>query len=205
VRYLSVCSGIEAASVAWHHLGWTPVGFSEIEPFPAAVLKHRFPNVPNYGDMTKFEEWPIEPGTVDLLVGGTPCQSFSVAGLRKGLEDPRGNLMLTYLAIAARFKPRWVVWENVPGVLSSNGGRDLAPSSGRWANSGMCGPIECWTLNTCEWGDGPEPFRSAGDVCSLSDVLETGPLPQRFLLSAKACSGILRRSGRSAESRFLRC
>jgi len=125
VRYLSVCSGIEAASVAWHHLGWTPVGFSEIEPFPAAVLKHRFPHVPNYGDMTKFEEWPIEPGTIDLLVGGTPCQSFSVAGLRKGLEDPRGNLMLTYLAIAARLRPRWIVWENVPGVLSSNGGRDF--------------------------------------------------------------------------------
>ncbi len=125
MRYLSVCSGIEAASVAWHHLGWEPVGFSEIEPFPAAVLKHRFPHVPNYGDMTKFEEWPIEPGTVDLLVGGTPCQSFSVAGLRKGLEDPRGNLMLTYLAIAARLQPRWVVWENVPGVLSSNGGRDF--------------------------------------------------------------------------------
>jgi DNA (cytosine-5)-methyltransferase 1 len=125
MRYLSVCSGIEAASVAWHHLGWEPVGFSEIEPFPAAVLKHRFPHVPNYGDMTKLEEWPIEPGTVDLLVGGTPCQSFSVAGLRKGLEDPRGNLMLTYLAIAARFRPRWVVWENVPGVLSSNGGRDF--------------------------------------------------------------------------------
>ncbi len=125
MRYLSVCSGIEAASVAWHHLGWTPVGFSEIEPFPAAVLRHRFPHVPNYGDMTKFEEWPIEPGTVDLLVGGTPCQSFSVAGLRKGLEDPRGNLMLTYLAIAARLQPRWVVWENVPGVLSSNGGRDF--------------------------------------------------------------------------------
>jgi DNA (cytosine-5)-methyltransferase 1 len=125
MRYLSVCSGIEAASVAWHHLGWEPVGFSEIEPFPSAVLAHRFPAVPNYGDMTKFQEWPIEPGTIDILVGGTPCQSFSVAGLRKGLEDPRGNLMLTYLAIAARFKPRWVVWENVPGVLSSSGGRDF--------------------------------------------------------------------------------
>jgi DNA (cytosine-5)-methyltransferase 1 len=125
MRYLSVCSGIEAASVAWHHLGWEPVGFSEIEPFPAAVLAHRFPNVPNYGDMTKFEEWPIERGTIDVLVGGTPCQSFSVAGLRQGLADPRGNLMLTYLAIADRLRPRWLVWENVPGVLSSNGGRDF--------------------------------------------------------------------------------
>jgi DNA (cytosine-5)-methyltransferase 1 len=125
VRYLSVCSGIEAASVAWHSLGWTPVAFSEIEPFPAAVLAHRFPNVPNYGDMTKHKEWPLEPGSIDLLVGGTPCQSFSVAGLRKGLSDPRGGLMLTYLEIAQRLRPRWVVWENVPGVLSSGGGRDF--------------------------------------------------------------------------------
>jgi DNA (cytosine-5)-methyltransferase 1 len=123
MRYLSVCSGIEAATVAWHPLGWQPVAFSEIEPFPSAVLAHHYPNVPNLGDMTKFQEWPDEP--VELLVGGTPCQSFSVAGLRKGLEDPRGNLMLTYLAIAQRYRPRWVVWENVPGVLSSNGGRDF--------------------------------------------------------------------------------
>jgi DNA (cytosine-5)-methyltransferase 1 len=123
MRYLSLFSGIEAASVAWHDLGWTPVAFAEIEKFPSAVLKHRFPNVPNWGDVTKYQEWPDEP--VDLLVGGTPCQSFSVAGLRKGLEDPRGNLMLTYLAIARRYRPRWVVWENVPGVLSSGGGRDF--------------------------------------------------------------------------------
>ena len=125
MRYLSVCSGIEAASVAWHHLGWKPVGFSEIEAFPSAVLAHRFPNVPNFGDMTRHAEWNLGPGSVDLLVGGTPCQSFSVAGLRKGLSDSRGGLMLTYLEIAQRLRPRWVVWENVPGVLSSNGGRDF--------------------------------------------------------------------------------
>ncbi len=125
MRYLSVCSGVEAASVAWEHLGWTPVGFSEIEPFPSAVLKHRFPSVPNFGDMTKYKEWDIEPGTVDVLVGGTPCQSFSVAGLRKGLDDPRGNLMLVYLGLAEHFRVPWLVWENVPGVLSSDGGRDF--------------------------------------------------------------------------------
>jgi len=125
MRYLSVCSGIEAATVAWHPLGWTPVGFSEIEAFPSAVLAHHYPNIPNYGDMTQHEQWPIERGAIDLLVGGTPCQSFSVAGLRKGLKDPRGGLMLTYLEIAQRLRPRWVVWENVPGVLSSNGGRDF--------------------------------------------------------------------------------
>ena len=97
MRYLSVCSGIEAASVAWHPLGWEPVGFSEIEPFPSAVLAHHYPHVPNFGDMTKFQEWPLDAGAIDLLVAGTPCQSFSVAGLRQGLKDPRGNLMLTYL------------------------------------------------------------------------------------------------------------
>ena len=123
LRYLSVCAGIEAATVAWHQLGWTPVAFSEIDPFPCALLAHHYPNVPNWGDMTKFKEWP--DANIDVLVGGTPCQSFSVAGLRKGLADPRGNLMLTYLAIADRYRPEWLVWENVPGVLSSNGGRDF--------------------------------------------------------------------------------
>jgi DNA (cytosine-5)-methyltransferase 1 len=125
MKYLSVCSGIEAASVAWHKLGWKPIGFSEIERFPSAVLKYRFPDVPNFGDMTKHEAWPIEPGSFDVLVGGTPCQSFSVAGLRKGISDPRGGLMLTYLEIARRFRPTYCIWENVPGVLSANGGRDF--------------------------------------------------------------------------------
>jgi DNA (cytosine-5)-methyltransferase 1 len=123
MRFLSVCSGIEAASAAWKPLGWTPVAFSEIEPFPCAVLAHHYPTVPNLGDMTKFKDWPDY--AIDLLCGGTPCQSFSVAGLRKGLDDPRGNLMLTFGAIAAKYRPKWLVWENVPGVLSSNGGRDF--------------------------------------------------------------------------------
>jgi len=120
--------------VAWHSLGWTPVAFSEIESFPAAVLAHHYPKVPNLGDMTKYEEWPDEP--INLLVGGTPCQSFSVAGLRKGLADPRGNLMLTYGAIARRYRPEWLVWENVPGVLSSNGGRDFGIFLGMLAELG---------------------------------------------------------------------
>jgi DNA (cytosine-5)-methyltransferase 1 len=115
-------------------MGWEPVAFSEIEKFPSQVLKHHYPSVPNVGDMTKFEEWNIE--SVELLVGGTPCQSFSVAGLRKGLDDPRGNLMLTYGAIAKRFKPKWLVWENVPGVLSSNGGRDFGTFLGMLAELG---------------------------------------------------------------------
>jgi DNA (cytosine-5)-methyltransferase 1 len=121
LKYLSVCSGIEAATVAWHDLGWKPVGFSEIEKFPSQVLAHHYPDVTNFGDMTKYKDWKInEP--VDLLVGGTPCQSFSVAGLRKGMDDPRGNLALVYCGMLDHFRPKWFVWENVPGVLSSSGG-----------------------------------------------------------------------------------
>lgn len=123
MRYGSVCSGIEAASVAWHPLGWEPQWFSEIDKFPSAVLAERFPTVPNLGDMTKIQ--PKDHGSIDLLVGGTPCQSFSVAGLRKGMADPRGNLALEFLRLADAARPKWIVWENVPGVLSSNGGRDF--------------------------------------------------------------------------------
>jgi DNA (cytosine-5)-methyltransferase 1 len=134
MKYLSVCSGIEAATVAWHHMGWTPAGFSEIEPFPSAVLQHHYPTVTNFGDMTKYKEWNLEP--IDLLVGGTPCQSFSVAGLRKGLDDPRGNLALTYCGILDHFRPKWFIWENVPGVLSSGEGRDFGSFLGAVAELG---------------------------------------------------------------------
>jgi DNA (cytosine-5)-methyltransferase 1 len=123
MTYGSICSGIEAATVAWSPLGWSCAFTAEIEPFPCAVLKQHYPDTPNYGDITKFRDWPRE--RIDVLIGGTPCQSFSVAGLRKGLADPRGNLALTFLAIVERLAPTWVVWENVPGVLSSAGGRDF--------------------------------------------------------------------------------
>lgn len=123
MKYGSVCSGIEAATAAWHGLGWQPAFFSEIEAFPRAVLAHHYPDVPLHGDFTTIEADQYEP--IDLLVGGTPCQSFSIAGLRGGLDDDRGNLALEFLRLAYRTRPRWVVWENVPGVLSSNGGRDF--------------------------------------------------------------------------------
>jgi DNA (cytosine-5)-methyltransferase 1 len=116
-------------------MGWNPVGFSEIEKFPSQVLAHRYPSVTNFGDMSKYKEWQID-GTIGLLVGGTPCQSFSVAGLRKGLEDPRGNLALTYVGILDHFRPKWFVWENVPGVLSSGGGRDFGSFLGAVAQCG---------------------------------------------------------------------
>lgn len=135
MKYLSVCSGIEAATMAWHDLGWTPAGFSEIEPFPSAVLAHHYPTVTNFGDMTKYKEWNLN-GSIDLLVGGTPCQSFSVAGLRKGMDDPRGNLALVYCGMLDHFRPNWFVWENVPGVLSSSGGRDFGSFLGAVAQLG---------------------------------------------------------------------
>jgi len=119
----SVCSGIEAASVAWHPLGWRTAFLSEIAPFPRAVLSHHYPDTPLRGDFTEIEAGDHDP--IDVLVGGTPCQSFSVAGLRGGMADARGNLALEYLRLADRLRPRWLVWENVPGVLSSNGGRDF--------------------------------------------------------------------------------
>jgi DNA (cytosine-5)-methyltransferase 1 len=123
MRYGSVCSGIEAATVAWEPLGWEAAFFSEIEAFPRAVLNHHYPEVPLHHDFTTIGA--DQYGAIELLVGGTPCQSFSVAGLRGGMADSRGNLALEYLRLAERKRPKWLVWENVPGVLSSNEGRDF--------------------------------------------------------------------------------
>lgn len=123
MRYLSVCSGVGTDHIAWEGLGWECVGFAEIEAFPSAILAHRYPEIRNYGDFTTI---PADIGPIDLLVGGTPCQSFSVAGQRAGLDDPRGNLTLEFARLARRVRARWIVWENVPGVLSSDGGRDFA-------------------------------------------------------------------------------
>lgn len=131
ITFGSVCSGIEAASVAWIPLGWKPLWFSEIEPFPNAVLAHRFPDVPNLGDMTTLPE-RIRAGEIeapDVICGGTPCQAFSVAGRRESLSDERGNLSLIFTEIAnaadtvraaSGREPCIVFWENVPGVLSTS-------------------------------------------------------------------------------------
>lgn len=120
MRYATLCSGIETPSVAWRDLGWQPVWFSEIEPFPNALLAHHYPAVPNLGDMTRIHENDTyRTETVDIICAGTPCQSFSLAGLRGGMADPRGNLTLHLLAILAEKRPRWLVWENVPDIMSS--------------------------------------------------------------------------------------
>jgi len=157
MKFGSVCSGIEAASVAWHPLGWEAAWLSEIEPFPCALLAHHYPSVPNLGNMTSLPD-RIRSGEVeapDLFCGGTPCQAFSVAGLRHSLDDARGNLSLTFCEIAdaidsVRTTPSIVFWENVPGVLNTKdnafgcflgalAGEDdaLIPPGGRWANAGF--------------------------------------------------------------------
>ena len=228
-----MCSGIEAATVAWHPLGWTPFGFSQFDPdhdysrgpdFPSAVLAHHYGSnlpgtawsgnaPPNFGDMTKFEEWP--DAAIDLLVGGTPCQDYSVAGLRAGMDGVRGSLTLTYAAIARKYRAAWLVWENVPGVLSSNAGRDFASflgllagrrievPAGGWQSAGIVPGYErayglAWRVLDAQFvrvdGFGRAVLNDDG-VCSLSDILETGDVPQRYFLSAKACAGILRRAG----------
>lgn len=160
ISYGSVCSGIEAASVAWHHLGWIPRWFAEIEPFPSAALAHHWPEVSNLGDFTAIRD-KVTAGTVeapDVLVGGTPCQAFSVAGLRQSLDDKRGQLTLEFVRLANAIdsarsfrgqRPVTVVWENVPGVLNTPDnafgcflaglvGEDdpLVAPGGRWSNAG---------------------------------------------------------------------
>lgn len=160
ITYGSICSGIEAATCAWHPLGWRAEWFAEIEPFPSAVLAYRWPEVSNLGDMTKLAR-QVLAGSInapEVLVGGTPCQAFSVAGMRAGLDDPRGQLTIKYVELAdavdhvrtARGEPECVIaWENVPGVLSDKGNAfgcflgalvgesdALQPSGGKWTDAG---------------------------------------------------------------------
>ena len=250
MRYGSICSGVEAASLACAPLGWTPAFLAEVEPFPCALLQQRWDATPplrplavseavgdkdrllrkkwakeiallpktgsvrNLGDFTKIQPEDYD-GHIDLLVGGTPCQSFSIAGLRGGLSDPRGNLMLEFTRLAYRTSARWVVWENVPGVLTSGDkGSDFAAflsllvgwevkppkDDGASAESSPTPPDasawrgECLTLNTPEFPNFQGRSRSDGVVSSLSDILIRGPVPQRFYLTVKCAVGILRRA-----------
>jgi len=127
MKYATLCSGVEAPSVAWEPLGWEPLWFSEYDPkneFPAQVLAHHYPNVPNLGDITKIQtREEFRESNPDLIIAGTPCQAFSIAGLRKGTDDPRGKLTFEFVRILEAKRPQWFIWENVPGVLSINDGR----------------------------------------------------------------------------------
>ncbi|WP_322737117.1 DNA cytosine methyltransferase [Delftia tsuruhatensis] len=217
ITFGSVCSGIEAASVALGPLGFVPAWLSEIDPFASAVLAHHYPSAPNLGDMTAIARRVLagDVAAPDVLCGGTPCQAFSVAGLRNSLADARGNLTLKFVELAdaidhvrlaAGKPPAGILWENVPGVLSTKdnafgcflaglAGEDepLQPPGADGQTLVLCmdqrvqshgGP---WTPNISEW-----PNDAA--VCSLSQALETGSIPQRFFLSGTACAGILRRA-----------
>lgn len=151
--YGSICSGIEAATVAWEPLGWKPAFFSEIEKFPCQLLAHRYgsnsPNepicangVPNFGDMNGYEQWPQH--SIDILVGGTPCQDFSIAGLRAGLAGDRSSLVIVFAHIIRKYSPRWFVWENVPGVLTSGDGQDFADILGLFTGRRVEKPENGW-------------------------------------------------------------
>ena len=158
MRYLSLFSGIEAATVAWSPLGWEPVGFAEIEPFPCAVLAHHYPDVPNLGSVTEITDERIAAlGRIDVVVGGSPCQDLSVAGKRAGLAGERSSLFHEQIRIfnAARLLcgARWLIWENVPGALSSNKGRDFAVVVGSMAGCRLDVPEDGWGTEGMALGD----------------------------------------------------
>ena len=149
MRYLSLFSGIEAATVAWHGTGLDPVAFAEIEDFPSALLAHRFPGVPNLGDVTKIDGHALvqQYGKIDLVVGGSPCQDLSVVGNQKGLEHgsgTRSSLFYQQVRIAEEVGAEWVLWENVPGAFSSNGGRDFAAVLARFCGVQFPVPAHGW-------------------------------------------------------------
>lgn len=155
MNYISLFSGIEAASVAWASLGWNPVAFSEIEPFCCDLLAKRFPDVPNLGDVAGVD-WTEYEGSVDVVIGGSPCQAFSAAGRRLGLMDERGQLMLEFVRCVREVKPRWVIWENVPGVLSQNGGGAFGTLLGELED---CGYALAWRVLDAQFFGVPQRRR----------------------------------------------
>lgn len=222
IRFGSVCSGIEAASVAWNPIGWEAAWFSEIEPFPCAVLKHHYPDVPNLGDMTTLTA-RILSGDVeapDVFCGGTPCQAFSVAGLRKSLADARGNLSLVFCEIAnaidsvrtvQRKRPVTVFWENVPGVLSTQDnafgcflaalvGGDIPATTeaGRWPYAGfLVGPqrIAAWRVLDAQYFGLAQRRKR---VFVVASAIGGGLDPTKILFERK---GVLRDSAKSKTER----
>lgn len=218
IRFGSVCSGIEAASVAWNPLGWEAAWFSEIEPFPCAVLKHHYPNVPNLGDMTTLPKRILsgEVEAPDVFCGGSPCQSFSIAGLRKSLSDARGNLALVFCEIAnaidsvrfiQRKRPCVVFWENVPGVLSTEDnafgcflaalvGGDVPATTGaaRWPDAGfLTGPqrVAAWRVLDAQYFRLPQRRRR---VFVVASAIAGGIDPTKILFERKGVFGDLRKS-----------
>ena len=193
MRYVSTFSGIEAASVAWDCLGWEPMAFCEIDQFPSAVLAERYPGVPNLGDMTKVDwrNFAKRNGKPDLLVGGSPCQSFSIAGTRTGLDGASG-LMWEYVRAVRELRPRWILWENVPGALSSTHGEDFRCLLE--ALDGIGYGLAWRVLDAQFFGVAQRRRR----VFLVGHFRERPP--SRYCLSPTACDGILRRAARRGKS-----
>lgn len=185
MKYLSLCSGIEAASVAWEPLGFEPIAFSEIHPFANAVLAHHWPKIPNLGDMENYENWSIDQP--DLIVAGTPCQAFSMSGKRKGFNDARGNLTRTFIKTLGHFRPKWFVWENVPGVLSIDKGRTLGTIIREVEKLGYMG---AWRVLDASHFGTPQERRRVFFVGHLGSALE----PQKVLFE---CASLYRNSRKS--------
>ena len=191
LRYISLFSGIEAASCAWRDLPLTPVAFSEIEKFPCNVLAKHYPDVPNLGDITQIKLSQLEAlGHVDMIVGGSPCQGFSVAGYQKGLADVRSKLAINYISIIRTVLPKWLLWENVPGVLSSGRGLDFKFFITKLANIGYC---LAWRVLDAKYFGVPQRRRRIFLVGYLGE--QQSPPPVKILFECESMSGNTSQSG----------
>lgn len=162
MNFGSVCSGIEAASVAWNPLGWHAEWFAEIDPFCSSLLKQKYPGVTNHGDISKIKASSF----VDLVVGGTPCQSFSVQGQRAGMDDPRGQLVQQFIRLVRDIGPRWFIWENVPGVVSIDGGVAFKDFIHAFVQLGYC---VAWRVLDLQYFGRPQRRRRVIAVGHLGD------------------------------------
>lgn len=183
MKYVSLFSGIEAATAAWEPLGWEPACFAEFDEFPSAVLAERYPEVPNIGDVTKMN-WKKYRNKVDLVVGGSPCQSFSIAGKREGLQGESG-LMFEYIRAVREIRPRWFLWENVPGALSSENGEAFRQLLSEMDKLGYG---LAWRILDAQF------FGVAQRRRRLFLVGHLGACPSAYSLSRRACEGILNRA-----------
>ena len=201
MRYISLFSGIEAASVAWEPLGFEPIAFSEIDPFCSQLLAERFPSVPNLGDI-KTIDWRPYHGKIDLVVGGSPCQAFSVAGPRTGLLDERSALMLEYVRAVREVQPAWCLWENVPGVLSQDGGRAFAALQGQLED---CGYSLAWRVLDAQFFGVAQRRRRvflvghADPRCAAAVLFERESLLGDFASSKEARENLAAAARRGAE------
>lgn len=186
-NYLSLCSGIEGASVAFEPLGWNAVGFSEIDTFPSRVLEYRFPSVPNLGDMSNYKEWTIDGPKI--IIGGPPCQSYSKAGRYLGERDERGKLLFTFADVLAHFKPKYFVFENVPGLLSVDGGATFYRFVSKITG---CGYSCTWRVLDSQYFGVPQRRRRVYMV----GLLDSSPGRTLSLLdNVEMCSGYSPKSG----------